>query len=63
MIAPRLFSDMIQDDDENKSYRVIYGFSIIDEQVLQVAIYFDEEENFNWAIETWKNIRLRRDES
>jgi hypothetical protein len=54
---------MIQDDDENKSSRVIYGFSIIDEQVLQVAIYFDEEEDFNWAIETWKNIRLRRDES
>lgn len=49
---------MIREDDGDKSYRTIYGFSIIDEQVLQVAIYFDEEEDYNWAIETWKNIRL-----
>lgn len=49
---------MIQEDDNDKSYRVIYGFSIIDRQVLEVAIYFDDEEDLDWAIETWKNIRL-----
>ena len=49
---------MIQEDDNDKSYRVIYGFSIIDRQVLDVVIYFDDEEDLDWAIETWKNIRL-----
>lgn len=49
---------MIQEDDNDKSYRVIYGFSIIDRQVLDVVVYFDDEEDLDWAIETWKNIRL-----
>jgi len=50
---------LIREDDGNKNYNVIYGFSIIDNQVLQIAIYFDEEEDLNWATETWKNIQLK----
>lgn len=49
---------MIREEDEDKSYGVIYGFSIIDTQILEVAIYFDDEQDLNWAVETWKNIRL-----
>ncbi|WP_316764914.1 hypothetical protein [Pedobacter aquatilis] len=37
-----------------------YGFSIIDKQVLQIAIYFDEKNDFDWAKEIWKNIKLKK---
>ncbi|TDQ08260.1 DUF2185 domain-containing protein [Pedobacter metabolipauper] len=49
---------LIQEEDENKTYGVIYGFSIIDNQIVQVVVYFDDDEDLNWAIETWKNIKL-----
>ena len=35
---------LTKENDEEKSYSVIYGFSIIDNQIIQVAIYFDEYE-------------------
>lgn len=46
----------IKEKDNLKEYKVIYGFSIIDFEVLQLAFYFDNEEDEKWAIETWKNI-------
>jgi len=49
---------MIKESDENREYNVIYGFSIIDNQVVMSALYFDEEEELTWAIETWKGIKL-----
>lgn len=49
---------MIAEADNDKSYTVIYGFSIIDGQVLEAVLYFDDEEDFDWAIGTWKSIRL-----
>lgn len=51
---------LIEENDNEKSYSVIYGFSIIDKEVLQIAIYFDEENDFSWAINTWKNIKLKK---
>ena len=49
---------MIKESDERKEYSVIYGFSIIDNQVLLGVLYFDEEEDLTWAVETWKGIKL-----
>nr|WP_262903514.1 DUF2185 domain-containing protein [Niabella beijingensis] len=49
---------LIKESDGSKSYDVIYGFSIIDNQVIQIALYFDEPQDQDWAITTWKNIRL-----
>lgn len=49
---------MISESDNSKSYKVIYGFSIIDKQLVQVAMYFDDDKDKDWAIETWKKIRL-----
>jgi len=51
---------LIEENDEQKVYSVIYGFSIIDKKVLQIAIYFDEKEDYEWAISTWKNIKLKK---
>lgn len=48
----------IKERDQYKEYSVIYGFSIVDFEVLQLAFYFDNENDEEWAIETWKNIRI-----
>lgn len=48
---------MIKESDTNRKYYVIYGFSIVDNQWIQVALYFDREEDENWALETWREIK------
>jgi len=47
----------IKESDEDKIYDVIYGFTIIEKQMIQIALYFDNEKDKEWAIETWKNIK------
>lgn len=49
----------IRENDESKSYDVIYGFSIVDKEIIQLAFYFDNQEDESWAIETWKNIKKK----
>jgi hypothetical protein len=48
---------LIEENDADKKYFVIHGFSIIDKNIMQCAIYFDEKNDFDWAINTWKNIK------
>jgi len=47
----------IRESDENKTYDVIYGFTIVDYQVVLIVLYFDNVKDKKWAIETWKNIK------
>jgi hypothetical protein len=47
---------LIREKDEDKEYSVLYGFSIVDQETIQVALYFDNGTDFDWAIETWKGI-------
>lgn len=49
---------LIEENDEQRAYSVLFGFSIIDKEVLQAAFYFDEKTDLDWAINTWKNIKL-----
>lgn len=49
---------LIEENDDEKKYSVLFGFSIIDKEVIQVAIYFDEVNDLDWATTTWKNIKL-----
>lgn len=49
---------LIDEADETKSYNVIYGFCIIDHQVIQCVFYFDDYADLNWALDTWKNIKI-----
>lgn len=49
---------LTKESDTNKEYNVIYGFSIVENEVILSALYFDEEESLEWAIETWKRIKL-----
>ncbi|MBF4517348.1 DUF2185 domain-containing protein [Flavobacterium sp. ANB] len=50
---------LIEEHDEHRTYQVLFGFSIIDKEVLQATFYFDEKEYLDWAINTWKNIKLK----
>ncbi|MBN9296141.1 MAG: DUF2185 domain-containing protein [Filimonas sp.] len=49
---------LIREGDGIKGYGVIYGFSLIDNEILMATLYFDEDEDIDWAIETWKNIKI-----
>ena len=49
----------IKEDDGGKSYDVIYTFNLIENEVLQAVFYFDEPADIDWAIETWKNLKLK----
>ena len=49
---------MIRESDENREYNVIYGYSIIDDQVVLSVLYFDEDEDLAWAVDTWRGIKL-----
>lgn len=51
---------LIEEHDSGKQYFVIYGFSIIDQEIIQMAIYFDEKADFDWAINTWKSVKLKK---
>lgn len=51
---------LIREGDGAKTYNVLYGFSIINSQLILAAFYFDEDEDLNWAIETWKNIKASK---
>lgn len=46
----------IEEQDGNKRYNVIYAFSFIDGEILQMAFYFDDQNDKEWALDTWKNI-------
>lgn len=49
----------IKESDDNKTYDVIYGFTIVDYQVIQITLYFDNAKDKDWAIETWKNVKKK----
>ena len=44
--------------DEQKAYHVIYAFSIVEEEFLQMAFYVDKESDRAWAFETWSAIGI-----
>ncbi|RFZ95782.1 DUF2185 domain-containing protein [Mucilaginibacter conchicola] len=47
---------LIEEGDGDKKYSVIYGFSLTDHQVVQAAFYFDDKNDKDWALKTWKSI-------
>lgn len=48
---------LIHETDGEKSYHVLYGFSIINEEIAQTVLYFDDEADQSWALDTWKSVR------
>ncbi len=50
---------LIEENNGGKTYNLIIGFSIVDQEVVQTAFYFDEKSDLDWAISTWKNINYK----
>jgi hypothetical protein len=48
---------LIREDDDGKEYNVLYGFTFVDGETIQVALYFDSDDDLEWAIDTWKGIQ------
>ncbi len=51
----------IKEEHEGRAYNLICGFSFYEQEVIQSMFYFDHEEDIDWALETWKGIRLLKD--
>lgn len=51
---------LIEESNRNKTYNLIIGFSIVDREIVQTSFYFDDKNDFDWAIETWKNLIFKR---
>jgi hypothetical protein len=49
---------MIEEADGEKKYKVIYAFTIVDADLVQAAIYFDNDSDKRWALDTWRTIRF-----
>lgn len=47
----------IQESDGVDVYQGIYAFVIKGTQVIQLAFYYDDEADREWALETWKSIQ------
>jgi hypothetical protein len=50
---------LIKEMDGDKEYSVIYGFNIIDGEVLLSVFYFDDEVDLDWAIGVWKSMKAK----
>ncbi len=49
---------LVEESDEERKYKVLYGYTIIGTEVAQGAFYYDEETDHSWAMETWLSIMM-----
>lgn len=52
----KLLGFLVQENDEGRNYQVLYGFTLTDTEIAQFAAYFDDEDDREWAIETWMEL-------
>ncbi len=52
----------IKEYDEYKDYEynLICGFTIIDNEILFNFLYFDNDRDLQWALDTWKSIKFKK---
>lgn len=50
---------LVEESDEERSYKVLYGYTIMGTEVAQGAFYFDDEADRDWAMRTWQSITRR----
>jgi hypothetical protein len=47
---------LVEESDEERTYKVIYGYTIIGCEVAQGAYYFDVDTDRDWAMDTWNSV-------
>lgn len=51
---------LIEEADDERQYHVLYGFTIVGNEVVQGAYYFDDVDELGWALTTWRSVRALR---
>ncbi len=51
---------VVEESDDEHSYKVLYGYTIIGNEVAQGAYYYDLEDDREWALATWKSVRIEQ---
>ncbi|RYY53012.1 MAG: DUF2185 domain-containing protein, partial [Chitinophagaceae bacterium] len=49
---------LIHEEYESREYYVLFGFSLIDKEIVMGSFYFDDEDDLEWAKDTWRSIVL-----
>lgn len=52
----QLLGFLVAEEDEGRAYQVLYGFTFIEKEIAQYAAYFDDEDDREWAVETWMEL-------
>jgi hypothetical protein len=52
---------VVPESDEGRTYKVLYGYTVIGREVAHVALYFDDDRDREWAVTTWISIRMNDD--
>ncbi len=50
---------LVEESDEGRAYKVLYGYTIIGTEVAQGAYYFDAETDREWAMQTWESVQIQ----
>lgn len=51
----------IEEKNEDREYGLLCAFSFYEKEVIQSIFYFDHAKDIDWALETWRGIRLLED--
>ena len=49
---------VVVESDETHEYKVLYGYTIIGNEVAQGAYYFDHDDDREWALRTWNSVGI-----
>jgi hypothetical protein len=47
---------VVEESDDEHSYKVLHGYTAIGSQVAQAVLYYDEDADREWALQTWMSI-------
>ncbi|MFN8393889.1 MAG: DUF2185 domain-containing protein [Bacteroidia bacterium] len=48
---------IVEESDEEHSYHVLYGYTIVGNEVAQGVYYYDDLNDKEWALQTWLSVR------
>lgn len=51
---------VVVESDDTHDYKVLYGYTIVGNEVAQGAFYFDNDQDREWAINTWNSVEMYR---
>lgn len=53
---------VVEETEGERTYKVLYGYTIIGLVVAQGAYYYDDDDDREWALETWVSVTVEQEE-